>query len=237
MRLATLFASALVNVLAATAASGQTTISISPPVVTTSGQGEVKVTPDRASVMIGVQTRGATATAVGADNASRTRAVLDAMTKIGLPKEALSTEGYSVYPEMRYDRDGGAPRVTGYVATNTVRVEARRLDQVGAIIDASLAAGANGINGLSFYMASLDEARRQAISAAVSNARADAEAMATAAGGTLGQLLEVSTGGPIVPPRPTFDLAVRSPAGGAGPQPAQTGAATARARVSPQMRG
>src|SRR5260221_5975444 len=216
MRLATLCASALVNVLAATAASGQTTISISPPVVTTSGQGEVKVTPDRASVMIGVQTRGATATAVGADNASRTRAVLDAMTKIGLPKEALSTEGYSVYPEMRYDRDGGAPRVTGYVATNTVRVEARRLDQVGTIIDASLAAGANVINGLSFYMASLDEARRQAISAAVSNARADAEAMATAAGGTLGQLLEVSTGGPLLPPPPPFDHAGPSPAGGAG---------------------
>src|SRR5260221_6646094 len=220
MRLATLFASALVNVLAATAASGQTTISISPPVVTTSGQGEVKVTPDRASVMIGVQTRGATATAVGADNASRTRAVLDAMTKIGLRKEALSTEGYSVYPEMRYDRDGGAPRVTGYVATNTVRVEARRLDQVGTIIDASLAAGANVINGLSFYMASLDEARRQAISAAVSNARADAEAMATAAGGTLGQLLEVSTGGALVPPRAVFDLAGRCAAfGAASPTP------------------
>ncbi len=236
MRLATLFASALVNVLAATAASGQTTISISPPVVTTSGQGEVKVTPDRASVMIGVQTRGATATAVGADNASRTRAVLDAMTKIGLPKEALSTEGYSVYPEMRYDRDGGAPRVTGYVATNTVRVEARRLDQVGTIIDASLAAGANVINGLSFYMASLDEARRQAISAAVSNARADAEAMATAAGGTLGQLLEVSTGGPIVPPRPMFDLAVRSAAGGAVPTPVNPGQQTVTAFVSAKWR-
>src|SRR5260221_10705166 len=120
MRLATLFASALVNVLAATAASGQTTISISPPVVTTSGQGEVKVTPDRASVMIGVQTRGATATAVGADNASRTRAVLDAMTKIGLPKEALSTEGYSVYPEMRYDRDGGAPPPNTHLAPHTL---------------------------------------------------------------------------------------------------------------------
>ncbi len=92
------------------------------------------------------------------------------------------------------------------------------------------------INGLSFYMASLDEARRQAISAAVSNARADAEAMATAAGGTLGQLLEVSTGGPIVPPRPMFDLAVRSAAGGAVPTPVNPGQQTVTAFVSAKWR-
>src|SRR5258708_33917242 len=85
-------------------------------------------------------------------------------------------------------------------------------------------------------MASLDEARRQAISAAVSNARADAEAMATAAGGTLGQLLEVSTGGPIVPPRPMFDLAVRSAAGGAGPTPGHPGRQTGGGVVRAQRR-
>ena len=179
------------------------------PLLSTSGQGEAKVTPDRASVMVNVQTRAATATTAAAENASRTRAVLDAIGRLGLSKEQLSTEGYTVYPEMQYDRNGGTPRVTGYVVTNTVRAETKRPEQAGAIVDAALGAGANMVNSLSFYASSIDEARRQAIAAAVASARADAEAMARAAGGTLGSLIELSTGGPTIPPRPMYDMAIR----------------------------
>lgn len=180
------------------------------PSLVSSGQGEAKVTPDRASVMVNVQTRAATAAAAGAENASRTRAVLDALMKLGLSKDQLSTEGYSVYPEMAYDKNGGNPRVAAYVVTNTVKAETRRTDQAGAIVDAALGAGANMINGLSFYASSIEEARRAAITSAVTNARADAEAMARAAGGSLGQLLELSTQGPTVPPRPMYDMARKS---------------------------
>lgn len=179
------------------------------PVLSTSGQGEAKVTPDRASVAVNVQTRAVTAEAAAAENAQRTKAVLDALGKLGLSRDQLSTEGYTVYPEMRYDKDGGSPHVAAYVVTNSVRAETKRPEQAGAIVDAAVSAGANMINGLSFYASSIDEARRQAIGAAVANARADAEAMARAAGGTLGALLELSTGGPTIPPRPMYDMAMR----------------------------
>lgn len=181
-----------------------------PPSLVTSGQGEAKVTPDRVSVLVNVQTRASTAAAAAATNAQRTKAVLDTLGRLGLPKDQLSTEGYSAYPEMSYDRNGGAPRVTGYVVTNSVRAESKRVDQAGAIIDAALGAGANLINSLTFYASSIDEPRRQAIALAVASARADAEAMAQAAGGRLGALLELSTQGPTVPPRPMFDVAARS---------------------------
>ena len=179
------------------------------PSLVTSGPGEAKVTPDRVSVLVNVQTRATTAAAAAATNAERTKAVLDALGRLGLPKDQLSTEGYSAYPEMSYDRNGGAPRVIGYVVTNSIRAESKRVDQAGAIIDAALGAGANLINSLSFYASSIDEPRRQAIALAVASARADAEAMAQAAGGRLGALLELSTQGPTVPPRPMFDVAAR----------------------------
>ncbi len=180
-----------------------------PPSLVSSGQAEGKVTPDRVSVSVNVQTRAATAAAAAAENATRTRAVLDALGRLGLSKDQLSTEGYSAYPEMNYDRPENTPRVTGYVVTNSVRAESKRVDQAGSIIDAALGAGANIINALSFYASSIEEARRQAIGSAVANARADAEAMAQAAGGRLGALLELSTQGPTIPPRPMFDLAAR----------------------------
>ena len=177
------------------------------PSIVTSGTAEAKVTPDRAAVMVNVQTRAATAAAAASENARRTTAVLDALGKLGLPKSQLSTEGYSVQPEMVYGSNQ-APRVTGYVVTNTVRAETQRPEQVGAMIDASLGAGANVINGLSFYASSIDAPRRMAIADAVANARAEAEAMARAAGGSLGTLIELSTQGPVVPPRPMYDMAM-----------------------------
>lgn len=181
----------------------------SPPSLVASGQGEAKVSPDRVSVLVNVQTRASTAAGAASENAKRTKSVLDALGRLGLAKDQLSTEGYSAYPELRYDRDGGSPSVTGYVVTNSVRAESKRVEQAGSIIDAALSAGANMINSLSFYASSIDEPRRQAIALAVASARADAEAMAQAAGGSLGSLLELSTQGPTVPPRPMFDIAAR----------------------------
>jgi uncharacterized protein YggE len=202
------------------------------PSLVTSGQGEAKVTPDRVSVLVNIQTRSTTAVAAAATNAQRTRAVLDALGRLGLPKEQLSTEGYSAYPEMSYDREGGTPRVTGYVVTNSVRAESKRIDQAGAIIDAALGAGANLINSLSFYATSIDEPRRQAIALAVASARADAEAMAQAAGGRIGALLELSTQGPTVPPRPMFDVAARGKLAMAEPTPINPGQQTVNVFVT-----
>lgn len=205
-RLSALIASALLPIVAVAA---QVPALPAAAVLSTSGQGEARVTPDRASITVNIQSRSGTATAAASDNASRTRAVLDALGRLGLSKDQMTTEGYTVYPEMQYDKNGGTPRVSGYVVTNTVRAETRRPEQAGSIVDAALGAGANLINGLSFYASSIDEARRQAIGLAVASARADAEAMARAAGGALGALIELSTGGPTIPPRPMFDLSSR----------------------------
>jgi uncharacterized protein YggE len=181
-----------------------------PSILATSGQGEAKVTPDRASVSVNVQTRATTAAAASTENAVKTRAVLDALTKLGLTRDQLSTESYIVSPETQYDRVSGITRVIGYVVVNSVRAETSHPDQAGSIVDAALGAGANMINGLSFFASSIDEARRQAITSAVTNARADAEAMARAAGGSLGALVELSTTGPTVPPRPMYSMVSRA---------------------------
>jgi uncharacterized protein YggE len=207
------------------------------PVLSASGQGEAKVAPDRASVLVNVQTRGVTAAVAASENAQKTQTVLDALGKLGLSRDQLSTEGYTVYPEMRYDKDGASPHVVAYVVTNTIRAETKRPEQAGAIVDAAIGAGANMINSLSFYASSIDEARRQAIGAAVASARADAEAMARAAGGSLGALLELSTGGPTIPPRPMYDLAMRGKAiAGAEATPVNPGQQTVTVFVTARWR-
>jgi uncharacterized protein YggE len=180
-----------------------------PPRLVTSGEGETRVTPDRATVFVGVQTRALTASAAGAENARRQKAILDTLKAMGIPPDQLATQNYSVSPEMRYDPTGVAsPKVVGYVVSNTVRVELKKMDQVGSVIDAALAKGANQIGGVQFGVSTVADARRIAISAAVRDARADAEAMAAAAGGSVGQLLELSSSTPPYRPRMS-DIAMK----------------------------
>ena len=170
------------------------------PQIAVSGRGEVKVSPDRATIQISVQTRGSTAAAAAAENANKQQAVLSALRALGLGSDQLSTINYNVYPEQRYEQ-GKEPVIVGYNVTNTILAEVRKLTQVGPVIDAALSHGANMITSLQFYASNTEAARRTAIASAIEKARADAEAAARAARGTLGTLLEINIG-PHSPPPP-----------------------------------
>lgn len=193
-------------------ASAQISTNMSVSQVVTTGMGEARVSPDRATIFVGVQSRAATAAVAGADNARRQKAILDTLRAMGLSSDQLSTINYSVSPEMQYNPNGGTPRVTGYVVSNNVRVEVHRLDDIGRYIDAVLAKGANEISSLQFMSSKADSARRAALGEAVAHARADAEALAKAAGGSLGPLIEVST--TSSPIRPMMEVAMRSSVAG-----------------------
>lgn len=170
-----------------------------PPQIVVSSRAEVKVTPDRATVQMAVQTRGATASAAATENAAKQRAVLDALRRLGLRDEQLSTLNFNVAPEYRYEKERD-PVIVGYRVTNTILAEVRQISQTGAVIDAALANGSNLISSLDFHASNIEMARRSAIASAVQKARADAEAAARAAGGSLGTLLEVNVGAHYPPP-------------------------------------
>jgi hypothetical protein len=174
------------------------------PQITVVGHGEVKVTADRATIQISVQTRAPTAAAAASENAAKQQSVLNALRALGLGNDQLSTVNYNVYPEQRY-QEGKDPEVVGYNVTNTVLVEVRKLNQVGPVIDAALSHGANMITSLQFSASNTEIARRAAIAMAIEKARADAESAAKAARGTLGTLLEMTIGAySPVPPRPVI---------------------------------
>jgi uncharacterized protein YggE len=177
------------------------------PQIAVTGRGEIKVSPDRATIQISVQTRATTAAAAAAENATKQQAVLAALRQLGLGNDQLSTINYNVYPEQRYEQ-GKEPVIVGYNVTNTILVDVKKLDQVGPVIDAAIARGANMITSLQFYASNTETARRSAIAIAIEKARADAEAAARAARGTLGTLLEINIGAYSPrPPQPMMMMA------------------------------
>jgi uncharacterized protein YggE len=202
-----------------------------PSQIVVSGMGETRTTPDRAIINIGVYSRAVTAAAAARDNARKQSAIIDTLVALGFAREQISTTGYHVSPEMRHIPQSGRAEVIGYSVNNMVRIDVRRLDQIGPAIDAALAKGANQIHGLDFYVFNADEPRRRALAQAIERARLDAEVIARAAGGSLGVLLEISTSG--AGPIPRHDLAmVRiAEAAAAAPTPIQPGEEVVRVAV------
>ena len=202
-----------------------------PPRILTNGEAQVRVTPDRATILVGVQTRATTAAAAGASNARTQKAILDTLKAMGLAADQLATQSYSVNPEMQYPPSGGPGRVIGYTVSNVVRVELRRIEQVGPVVDAALAKGANQINSIQFSSSTASEARRTAMADAVRDARADAEALAKAAGGSLGPVIEISSSAP--PIRPVYaEVMMRSAAKADVSTPIEPGEQVISASVS-----
>ncbi len=183
------------------------------PQISVTARGEIKVSPDRATIQISVQTRAATAAAAAAENATKQQAVMTALRALGLGNDQLSTINYNVYPEQRYEQ-GKEPVIVAYNVTNTILVDVRKLNQVGLVIDAALAHGANMITSLQFYASNTEAARRSAIGVAIEKARADAEAAARAARGSLGTLLGIDIVG-YSPPPPRPMMMIKQMAGGA----------------------
>lgn len=174
------------------------------PEVAASAVGEVKGAPDRATILFTVETRGATAAAASAENATRTTAVLAALRAAGLAEADVGTVGYTIDPNMEYDEPRRASRVVGYIARNTVRAEVREIARVGRVIDAAIRGGANQVSSLQFATSRRDELRLEAIRTAMGRACREASAMAMAAGGTLGPLVQATTSEnvPYPPPMP-----------------------------------
>jgi uncharacterized protein len=206
------------------------------PQIAVVGRGEIKVSPDRATVQISVQTKAPTAAAAAADNANKQQSVMVALRALGLGNDQLSTINYNVYPEQRYEQNR-EPVIVGYNVTNTILVDVRKLSQVGPVIDAALSHGANMITSLQFYASNTETARRAAIVSAIEKARADAEAAARAARGSLGTLLGIDIGS-YSPPPPRPMMMAKVMAGGAAQAdtPINPGEETLSVEVSTRWR-
>lgn len=208
---------------------------VQPPSLNVGARGEVRVAPDRATVHIAVETRAENAAAAASQNATVQQRVIAAIRALGIPSDRISTTQYNVLPDYRYEPNREA-RLVGYRVTNTVVVELHQLDRVGPVLDASLAAGANMITSLQFYASNTETARREAIARAIQTARGDAEAMARAAGGSLGQMMEAHVGAHYPPPPPPMPMRMEAQAAGVADTPINPGQQTVAVDVQTRWR-
>ena len=155
------------------------------------GTGEVYIMPDIAYINVGVRVDADQVSDALAANNVQANAIVEALQTLGVDKADIQTSNFNVYPMMDYGPDGQVSR-RYYVVENTVFITIRDLAKIGEMLDTIVRSGANTINGISFDVIDKTAAQAQARDMAIEAAKAEAEAIAKAAGVKLGKLQNVS---------------------------------------------
>lgn len=169
------------------------------------GQGKVEVKPDTAAITLGVTQLKPTPmeayTSMSADLVSITGTVKTA----GVKDEQIQTSTFSLHPEYNWTQEKGQV-LMGYRATTSLTITTQELDRVAALIQSAMTAGANQLQGISFYVKDTEKLAQQALDAAVDDARAKAGRVAARLGAKVVRVNSVSiqdNGMPIM--RPMYD--------------------------------
>ena len=159
--------------------------------ITVTGTGDSSRTPDRAQLMFGVQTHGATADATQTAHAAEVRRLIAALKAAGVAAKDLKTEQFDVSP--RYDVDK-VEKPEGYQANSSVSVTDQPLDRASRLSEVGVKAGADSVSGPGLSVADPDAGYDKALERAFADARDKAEVLAKAAGVSLGEVTSIVEG-------------------------------------------
>jgi len=170
-------------------------------VIQTAGTGNVIGTPDRAQVTFAVQTENIDVKLAQAENAGKMGKVHDALIAAGIPRDALKTTGYNIYPVYEDSTGFLKPKIKTYQVTNRLTVTLHNVSQTGEVIDTAVANGINEADSIQFMLSDekAQELRTEALREAVSRAKSDADTIAAAMGTTITGVQRAETGSSYSP--------------------------------------
>jgi uncharacterized protein YggE len=190
--------------------------------ISVTGTGRVLIRPDTADVRLGVLVQRPTATEARDAAATAMTNVVDVIKKAGIADQDIQTAMLSLQPVYDYNKNANPPPLVGFQVTNTVNVVVRDLAKVGDLIDDAIAAGATTVDGVYFRVNDPSGAESQARKAAVDDAKAKAEALASAAGVRIVTVIGISEVSGPAPMPATYERAAVAADGGSTPvQPGQ----------------
>lgn len=157
--------------------------------ITVSAEGTVKVAPDAVrltATVTAVSPTNKDALAITSTNAA---AVRKALIAAGIAAKDIVTQNITVYPEYKYDGNGGST-LTGYRGSQVFSVVIRAAASAGGVVDAVVAAAGDAvqINSVSPFILDSAKAAESARAVAVKNAKVKATSYAKLLGVKLGKV-------------------------------------------------
>jgi uncharacterized protein len=159
--------------------------------ITVTGTGEIRATPDRASLSFSIRSDAATAKEALAANSAAVRRLIAALKGAGVEAKDLKTEQFDVSPRYHPNE---VEEARGYSAWSMLTVGNQSLERAGRLSDIGLSAGADTISGPALSIADREAEYRAALKRAFADARAKAQALAEASGASLGDVTSIVEG-------------------------------------------
>jgi uncharacterized protein len=157
--------------------------------INVTGSAAVYAPPDRALIELGVQSNGVSVDGVQYDNDRAVQNLLAAVKKQGVDPVDITTDVYMIEPIYE---DYDSLFIKGYRIHNSVSITVRDVAKTSSILAAALKAGANQVNGVSFYTSELRKYRDQARDLAMTAAREKASALVSTTGAKTGCVININ---------------------------------------------
>jgi uncharacterized protein len=160
------------------------------------GEGKASAAPDKATIVLGVQTRDASAAIAATENARQMNETITALLAAGIAESEIQTSGYTLgtEPQDVTATAGEKQKAPVFLSSNTVTVNLNNTADVGRVLDAAVSAGSNSIQEVTFDLQDPGPQRDQALTLAILDAQRKAMVAAKAAGVKLERVLEISEG-------------------------------------------
>jgi uncharacterized protein len=156
------------------------------------GEGKVFLTPDIASVSVGVHSQGKDVNEALGENNAKAQSIADALKALGVDPKDIQTSAFTISPQQQTGPNGEITGEILYMVDNTVNVTVRDLTKMGQILDTVVKSGANNIYNIQFDVTNKEAAVDQARKMAIDNAKKLAGQIAEESGVTLGAINSVN---------------------------------------------
>ena len=168
---------------------------IAPPprTVSTSGEGEISVKPDRARLVMGVDKLSPEIKTAETEVNKVVRAYVAEAKSLGAKDEQISTTGVSIQPEYVWDEKERQQRLTGYRVRREIVVLVSDLNKLGDYLQRATKAGVNQVNPPMLESSRQRELTREAMALAAQDAQSKAKLLAETLGVKLGPVRTVSS--------------------------------------------
>jgi uncharacterized protein YggE len=171
-----------------------------PDVVVTAGEAVIKQAPDQAFVTLVSEARAKVPAEAQKSTATAMTNVQQKLKGAGIAGDAIRTVHFDLQPE--FDFVQGKQVLRGYVSRNSIEVRIDAIERVGEIVDLAVQAGATSIGSLRFDVKKREAFAREALTMAVKDARARAEAAAAGAGRAIDRIVRIEDNSASEPPTP-----------------------------------
>ncbi|PIR87332.1 MAG: hypothetical protein COU11_01115 [Candidatus Harrisonbacteria bacterium CG10_big_fil_rev_8_21_14_0_10_49_15] len=161
--------------------------------VTVTGEGEVEVSPDLATLNFSVVTQGKDPDAITKQNTEKMNTVIAFVKEQGIEAKDIKTSNFNLYPRYTYlERE--EPSITGYELNQGVTVKIRDLDKVSTIVGGLTSRGINQISSVSYSIDDPEAQRVEARQEAFAEAYEKARVMARQNGVRIARVINFSEG-------------------------------------------